>query len=71
MKNVSPCFDWIVGVWTREIHSREEAQPIFTNGSVIGNGSNRTSTQRIGVTKSLKLRTSFSEVGFNDIKIVI
>ena len=71
MKNVSSCFYKIVGAWTQEIHSREEAQPIFTNGSVIGNGSHHTSTQWIGVTKGLKLRAAFSKVGFDDVKIVI
>jgi len=71
MENVSPSFYRIVGAWTREIHSREEAQPMFTNGGVVGDGSHCASAKRLGVTKGLKPRTTFSEVWFDDVKIVI
>ena len=71
MEDVSSCLDGIVAAWTFEVFVGEEPQPIFSNWSVISDGSCGTSTQRVRVTEDLKPRSFFGICRFDDVVIVV
>jgi len=71
MEDVSSRLNGIVAARTLEIFVGEEFHPILSNWSMISDGSCSMSTQRIGMSKDLELRSSFGIHRFNGVEIVI
>ena len=71
MKDVFSWLDGIVAARTFEVFIGEESQPIFSNWSVISDGSRSVGIQQVRITKDLEPRSSFDICRFNDVEIVI
>ena len=71
MKNMSSQFDGIIIARTQKVLVWEESQLILPNRGVIGDSSHSVGIQQVGMTKYLKLQTTFHIRWFDSIEIVI
>ena len=71
MEDVSSRLNGIVATRTFEVFVGKESQLIFSNWSMISDGSRSASTQRVRITEDLEPRSSFGIYRFNDVKVVI